>query len=123
MTHSGPALKSKILALYADGRYTQKELANKFEISDRTIKRWIQNKNNKRQMSRRNREYESYKVRIVHVKYAIEMLEKEPTITMPNLLNKLKTKFTDCNISVRHLSRVIRENNYTRKKNKIQTLS
>ena len=52
----------------------------------------------------------------MHVKYAIEVLEKEPTITMPNLLNKLKIKFTDCNISARHLTRVIRENNYTRQR-------
>ena len=49
-------------------------------------------------------------IRSIHVKYAIKMLEKEPTITMPNILNKLKIKFTDCNISIRHLTRVVREN-------------
>ena len=84
------------------------------------IKRWIENKNNNKQLSRKKREYESYKIRSIHVKYAIEMLEKEPTITMPNLLNNLKIKFTDCNISVRHLTRVIRENNYTRKRTRIR---
>ena len=45
MTHLNSELKTKILALYSDGRYTQKELANRFKISDRTIKRWIENKN------------------------------------------------------------------------------
>ena len=92
MTHLEHKLKLKILVLYDDGRYTQKELADCFKISDRTIKRWIQNKNNNKNLSRKERKYESYKVRSIHVKYAIKMLEKEPTITMPNLLNKLKNK-------------------------------
>ena len=116
MTHLEHDLKSKILDLYEDGRYTQKELANRFKISDRTIKRWIQNKKDNKNLSRKERKYELYKVRSIYVKYAIKMLEKEPTITMPNLLNKLKIKFTECNISIKHLTRVVRENNYTRKK-------
>ena len=53
--------KSKILDLYEDGRYTQKELANRFKISDRTIKRWIQNKKNNKNLSRKERKYESYR--------------------------------------------------------------
>ena len=61
-------------------------------VSKYQIKRWIQNKNNNKNLSRKKRKYESYKVRSIHVKYAIKMLEKEPTITMPNLLNKLKNK-------------------------------
>ena len=54
MTHLNSELKTKILALYSDGRYTQKELANRFKISDRTIKRWIENKNNNKQLSRKS---------------------------------------------------------------------
>ena len=120
MTHLEPDLKMKILVLYEDGKYSQKELANHFKISERTLKRWLQNKNNNKPLSRKNRNYESYKVRSIHVNYAIKILEKEPTITMPNLLNKLKIKFTDCNISIRHLTRVVRENNYTRKRTRIR---
>ena len=71
-----------------------KELVNYFKIPERTLKRWLQNKKNN---------YESYKARSIHVNYSIIMLEKEPTITMPNLLKKLKIKFNDCNISIRHL--------------------
>jgi transposase len=39
MTHLEHDLKSKIHDLYEDGGYTQKELAKRFKISDRTIKR------------------------------------------------------------------------------------
>jgi len=39
MTHLEHGLKLKILDLYDDGRYTQKEIANRFKISDRTIKK------------------------------------------------------------------------------------
>ena len=120
MSHLAPELKMKILSIYEDGKYTQKELANHFKISERTLKRWLQNKNNNKPFSRKIRKYESYKVRAIHVNYVIKMLEKEPTITMPNLLNKLKKKFTDCNISIRHLTRVVRENNYTRKRTRIR---
>ena len=90
MSHLAPELKMKILSIYEDGKYTQKELANHFKISERTLKRWLQNKNNNKPLSRKIRKYESYKVRAIHVNYVIKMLEKEPTITMPNLLNKLK---------------------------------
>lgn len=51
MTHLDSELKTKIVDLYSDGRYTPKELANHFKISDRTIKRWIQNK---KHLSRKN---------------------------------------------------------------------
>jgi len=37
MTHLEHDLKSKILDLYEDGRYTQKEIANRFKISDKTM--------------------------------------------------------------------------------------
>jgi hypothetical protein len=90
ITHLEHELKLKILDFYDNGRYTQKELVNCFKILDRTIKRWIQNKNNNKNLSRKERKYESYKVRSIHVKYAIKMLEKEPTITMPNLLKNLE---------------------------------
>ena len=39
---------------------------------------------------------------------------------MPNLLNKLKIKFSDCDISIRHLTRIIRDNNYTRKRTRVR---
>ena len=120
MTHIELDLKLKIINLYDDGKYTQKELANHFKISERTLKRWLQYKRNNQELSRKNRAYKSYKVRKQHVKYAIKVLEKEPTITIPNLLNRLKIKFDDCNISTRHLTRVVRENNYTRKRTRIR---
>ena len=78
MTHLEHELKLKILDLYDDGRYTQKELANRFKISDRTIKRWIQNKNNNKNLSRKERKYESYKVRSISKKISTKSYEKNP---------------------------------------------
>ena len=37
-------VKNKIISLYNDGRYTQQELAEHFEVFVRSIKRWIKNK-------------------------------------------------------------------------------
>ena len=39
---------------------------------------------------------------------------------MPNLLNKLKIKFSDCDISIRHLTRIICDNNHTRKRTRVR---
>jgi len=62
MTHIELDLKLKIINLYDDGKYTQKELANHFKISERTLKRWLQYKRNNQELSRKNRAYKSYKV-------------------------------------------------------------
>ena len=61
MTHLEHGLKLKILDLYDDGRYTQKALANRFKITDRTIKRWIQNKKN-------NEIYQEKSVNMNHIR-------------------------------------------------------
>ena len=46
----------------------------------------------------------------------LKVLKKNQSITNPNLLNKLKSKYPDINISERHLGRIVRENNFTRKR-------
>ena len=46
----------------------------------------------------------------------MKVLKKNQSITNPILLNKLKSKYPDVNISERHLGRIVRENNLTRKR-------
>ena len=46
----------------------------------------------------------------------MKILKKNQSITNPNLLDKLKSKYPDINISERHLGRIVRENNFTRKR-------
>ena len=46
----------------------------------------------------------------------MKVLKKNQSITNPNLLLNLKSKYPDVNITERHLGRIVRENNLTRKR-------
>ena len=48
------------------------------------------------------------------------MLKKTPTLSISMLWKKIKSKYNDFDITETHLSRVIRDNNYTRKRTKIR---
>lgn len=48
------------------------------------------------------------------------MLEITPTLSISMLWQKIKSKYNDFDITETHLSRVIRDNNYTRKRTKIR---
>lgn len=56
MSHLDISIKNKIISLYNDGRYTQQELAEHFEVSVRSIKRWIKNKKEQKELSRKKTE-------------------------------------------------------------------
>lgn len=43
--------------------------------------------------------YYSYKIEEKHVKFILKVLKKEQSITNPNLLLKLKSKYPDVNIT------------------------
>jgi hypothetical protein len=57
----------------------------------------------------------SYKVKQVHVKYILEKIKVNKTITMDDLLIEVKEKFKDLDITSRHLSRIIKYNNISLK--------
>ena len=63
---------------------------------------------------------ESYKIKEKHVEYALKLLKKSPTLSISMLWSKLNEKFSDFEISRSHLAKVIRDNNYTRKRTKIR---
>ena len=47
-------------------------------------------------------------------------MKKSPTLSISMLWSKLNEKFSDFEISRSHLAKVIRDNNYTRKRTKIR---
>ena len=73
---------------------------------------WIQKDGD---LQRKKQIYYSYKIEEKHVKFILKVLKKEQSITNPNLLLKLKSKYPDVNITERHIGRIVRENNLTRK--------
>lgn len=75
-------------------------------------------KNNK--LENLTQKKKSYKIKQKHVNYALKMLKKIPTLSISMLCKKIKSKYNDFDITETHLSRVIRDNNYTRKRTKIR---
>tara|TARA_B100000767_G_C19774679_1_gene541885 strand:- start:906 stop:1787 length:882 start_codon:yes stop_codon:yes gene_type:complete len=67
-------------------------------------------------LERKQRNAKSYKIKKKHVDYVLKLLKKNPTWSVQLLWNSTKLKFTDFNITRRHLGQVIRDNNITRKR-------
>ena len=60
--------------------------------------RWVERYENDDNIKRHNREAISYKVNKTHVKFVLDELKKNKTITIEILLSMLKDKFTPLKI-------------------------
>ena len=77
--------------------------------------RWVDKFENDGEIKRHNRKPIAYKVHKNEVKFILEQIKINKTITMEDLLEKLKIKFPDIDISERHLSRIVKDNNVSLK--------
>lgn len=77
-THLSDDFKLAIVKQVTNGTSIY-SLSKQFQISSRSIRRWIDKYQQTHSVSREKREVEAYKVYDVHVKYAITYLRKHPT--------------------------------------------
>ena len=77
--------------------------------------RWVDKYKKHREFKRHNRKPIAYKIDKNEVKYILQEIKKNKTITMEVLLIKVKEKYPSFDISRRHLGRVIKDNNITLK--------
>jgi hypothetical protein len=82
--------------------------------------RWTKRYKEEKEIKRHNREPISYKIKKEHIKFILEELKNNKTITLHDLLTKLKTKFNKLNISLMHLHRIVKENYISLKITKIR---
>ena len=94
---------------------TQEEVCKIFKCSARSLMRWVDKYKKDGEIKRHNRTPVAYKIDKNEVKYILEEIKKNKTITMEDLLVKVKEKYPSFDISRRHLGRVIRDNNITLK--------
>ena len=116
MTHWSSNVKKRVVEIYLNSNITQENVAKMFAINTRTLQRWLYEYKKDGDLERKKQVYYSYKIEEKHVKYILKILQKNQSITNPNLLIKLKSKYPDVNISERHLGRIVRDNNLTRKR-------
>jgi hypothetical protein len=112
----------KLLAVqhYLDKKDNQIETCNLFKCSPRSLMRWVKRYKLKQSIKRHNRNAISYKVKKIHIRFILDEINKNKTITIQELLTKLKNKYPILNITRRHISRIIKENYISLKLTKIR---
>lgn len=113
--HKSEDYKLSAVKYYLISKKTQEEICNIFDCSPRSLKRWTARYTKDKTVKQYNRKPISYKVKKTYVKFIIDEITKNKTITMDDLLDKLKDKYKNINLTSRHLSRIIRDNNITLK--------
>ena len=82
--------------------------------------RWVEKYNNDGEIKRYNKKPVAYKITKDQVKYALKEINKNKTITMDDLLSKIKNNYPSFELSSRQLSRVVKDNNITLKITRIR---
>ena len=99
---------------------TQEEVCKIFKCSARSLLRLVDKYNETGEIKRHNRKPVVYKVRKDKVKFILDDIKKNRTITMQDLLEKLKEKYPTLTLSRFHLNRIANDNNITLKITRIR---
>jgi transposase len=86
----------------------------------RSLLRWVDRFKEEEEIKRHNRKPVAYKVKKEHVKFILEELNKNKTITLEEILTKLKNKYKDVDLSLMHVHRIVKDNNITLKITRIR---
>jgi transposase len=113
--HKSEDYKLSAVDYYLTEDKSQEEVCKIFKCSARSLMRWVDKYKKDGEIKRHNRTPVAYKIDKNEVKYILEEIKKNKTITMEDLLVKVKEKYPSFDISRRHLGRVIRDNNITLK--------
>ena len=86
----------------------------------RSLLRWVDRFKEEKEIKRHNRKPVAYKVKKEHVKFILEELKNNKTITLEEILTKLKNKYKDVDLSLMHVHRIVKDNNITLKITRIR---
>ena len=117
--HKSEDYKITAVEYYLVGDNTQLNVCKIFKCSVRSLMRWVEKYENNEEIERNNRKAIAYKVHKEHVKFLLDELNKNKTITMNELKEKLNDKFK-IELSRFHINRIVNDNNITLKITKIQ---
>jgi transposase len=120
MKNKGDYYKLNAVDYYLTEYKSQKEVCKIFKCSPRSLMRWVNQYNKDGEIKRNNKKPVAYKINKNQVEYALEQIKKNKTITMNDLLSKIKNKYPSFDLSTRHLSRVVKDNNITLKITRIR---
>ena len=116
--HKSTDYKLTAVKYYLNGKSSLNEVCNIFNCSPKSLYRWVKRYKMIKTLQRQNRKHISYKITKKQLKYAISLLNKNKQITMKELSSKVQKKYKTFSITSQHLGKVIRDNNFTRKRTK-----
>jgi len=117
--HKSEDYKKSAVEYYLVSDKSQLEVCEIFKCSARSLMRWVDKYEKEGEIKRQNRKPVAYKVRKEHVKFLLDEITKNKTITMSELMLKLKEKF-NVSLSRFHINRIINDNNITLKITRIR---
>ena len=94
---------------------SQEQVCKIFKCSPRSLMRWVEKYDEEGAVKRHNRPPVAYKIKQNEVKFILDEIKKDKTITMEDLLAKVQHKYPNFDITRRHLNRVVNDNNITLK--------
>jgi len=113
--HKSEDYKISAVQYYIEHNKTQINTCKIFKCSRRSLIRWVKRYKNEKSIKRHNRKPISYKVTLKHINYMKKLVMNNKTITIKELHYLLKNKFSDFDISERHLDKVLDDNYITLK--------
>ena len=119
-THKSNDYKLTAVQYYLVEDKTQEEVCKIFKCSPRSLMRWVERYNKEGNVDIHYRKPVAYKVKKEYVKFLLDEINKNKTITLQELQQKLKDKYKNANISTMQLFRVVRDNNITLKLTRIR---
>ena len=119
-THKSEDYKVSAVNYYLIEDTTQEEVCKIFKCSVRSLLRWVDRFKEEKEIKRHNRKPVAYKVKKEHVKFILEELKNNKTITLEEILTKLKNKYKDVDLSLMHVHRIVKDNNITLKITRIR---
>ena len=105
MKHKSEDYKISAVEYYLVEDKSQEEVCKIFKCSPRSLMRWVEKYNNDGEIKRYNKKPVAYKITKDLVKYALKEINKNKTITMDDLLSKIKSNYPSFDLSSRQLSK------------------
>ena len=119
-THKSNDYKLTAVQYYLVEDKTQEEVCKIFKCTPRSLMRWVSQYKKEGNVNKHYRKPVAYKVKKEYVKLLVDEINKNKTITLHELNQKLKDKYKDANLSTTQIFRVINDNNITLKLTRIR---
>lgn len=113
--HKSEDYKITAVEYYLTQNNNQTKTCKIFKCSRRSLIRWVDKYKISKTIKRKSKIPIAYKLKKDEVNYIIDIIKNDKTITMKDLLYRIKQKYPDFDISRRHLSNIIKDNNITLK--------